>query len=259
MPTFPQLIAALAHEDGLYRTEAPEDWAQGRTIYGGLSAALCAAAAARAVSDLPPLRSAQFCFVGPAAGSLRARPRVLRRGRSAIIVGVDLEAEAGLATRAILTYGTRRDSRIAHDHLPAPAVPPPDGCTGFFGEGMPPNFARNFEMRLAAGSRLFTAGAPAFTMWVRHRAEGDVDSYAALLALADAPPPAAMVQFNERGPISTMTWGLELVNEPRERGWRLLSLASERAADGYSCQTLTVWSESGMPLAVGRQTVALFA
>lgn len=259
MPNFPALIAGVTEEQGTYLIEAPEDWVQGRTIYGGLSAALCANAAVRGVPDLPPLRSAQFAFVGPAVGTLRARPTVLRRGRSAVVVGVDLEAEAGLATRAMLTFGSSRESRIAHDRIARPSVPPPEACESFFGSAEPPPFARNFEVRLAAGSRLLqNTGEPEFTLWVRHLDEGDVDPDVALLALADCPPPAAMVHFTQRAPISTMTWSLEMVNPVVDRGWRLLNLSSERSAGGYSCQALTLWSAAGMPLAVARQTVALF-
>jgi hypothetical protein len=54
--------------------------AQGRTTYGGCSAALCLEAAKRLLRDqrhsagaaeLPPLRSAQVAFVGPAGGDVK--------------------------------------------------------------------------------------------------------------------------------------------------------------------------------------------
>ena len=41
----------------------PETWPQGRTAYGGLTAALSVVAARQAVGDdAPPLRSAHFAF-----------------------------------------------------------------------------------------------------------------------------------------------------------------------------------------------------
>lgn len=260
MPTFSDLIESVTQQDGAYAVEAPADWSQGRTVYGGLTAALCANAVVRAVADLPPLRSAQFSFIGPAAGLLRARPTILRRGRSAVIVGVDLEAEAGLATRAILTYGTSRESRINYEGVATPSVLPPEECERFFGDLEPPNFARNFDMRIAAGSRLFSGvGEPAFIAWVRHLEEGEVDRAVALLALADCPPPAAMVHFPKREPISTMTWSMEMLDPAADTpGWRLLAQNSERSADGYSVQALTMWNAAGVPIALGRQTVALF-
>lgn len=102
---------------------ATEDWLQGRTIYGGLSAAFCLESVARQFGELPPLRSAQFGFVGPAAGTVTIKPTILRKGKSTIFVGVDLFGEAGLSTRATLCYGTARDSAVAYRSLAAPAVP----------------------------------------------------------------------------------------------------------------------------------------
>ena len=75
----------------------PDDWLQGRTAFGGLSAALCWEAAQRVGDALPPLRSAQFAFVGPAGGRLRIEPTLLRRGKSAAFYSVDLHGDDVLA------------------------------------------------------------------------------------------------------------------------------------------------------------------
>jgi acyl-CoA thioesterase len=92
MTSFSDLIAAISPEG---ETIIPEDWRQGRTTYGGLSAALCVAGALRAVEGLPPLRVAHFAFIGPAAGALRIAATVLRRGKSSVFVGVDLVGRWG--------------------------------------------------------------------------------------------------------------------------------------------------------------------
>ena len=60
---------------------APE-WLQGRTAYGGLSAAIALASAKAGYADLPPLRSAQIAFVGPLSGDVTATPALLRRGKN---------------------------------------------------------------------------------------------------------------------------------------------------------------------------------
>ncbi len=263
---FGALIAALAPLAGAdgspagLTTELPEHWTQGRTAYGGLSAALCVEAARRMGADLPPLRSGQFAFAGPAAGRLDIRPELVRRGRSAATVAVALDGEQGPAVRALLTYGAARDSRVGHDSLTAPDVAGPDGCPAFFASGDGPRFAANMEMRLAAGSRPLAGGDPAFWLWVRHRAPTGADPVTALVALADSPPPAAMVGFPAPAPISTMTWTLDLIGDPGgdPGAWMLLRSASEQAGHGYSAQAMTLWDEHRRPLAVARQMVALF-
>ena len=63
-----------------YQSVIGDAWLQGRTAYGGASAAIALTAIKAAFPDLPPLRSAQIAFVGPLAGEVTATPVLLRRG-----------------------------------------------------------------------------------------------------------------------------------------------------------------------------------
>lgn len=264
MSSLASVVDTLTPEGDAFTIAAPQDWAQGRTLYGGMTAALAYEAAKRALGDLGPLRSAQFTFVGPASGTLRFNSTLLRRGRSAAIAACECFNEDGPAARATFVFGVSRDSRIAHDYLPAPKVEPPEKLAPFRKEGAnaPPGFWNNFETRLAAGGRLLEVSAPRpeFTLWARFLDPGPVDPVTALLAMADCPPPAAMVHFPALAPISTMTWSIDLLTQPaRADGWSLLSSSSDFAGDGYSMQNMMAWSETGQPLAIGRQAVAIFA
>ena len=98
-----QLLAAAEPLTGGFRLAIPESWHQGRTAYGGLTAAL-ALHAARQVggADLPPLRSAQVSFVGPVYGEIEARARVLRRGRNAVWIAAELLRDGEVGTSATL-------------------------------------------------------------------------------------------------------------------------------------------------------------
>ncbi len=238
----------------------PEDWQQGRTTYGGLSAALCVAGALRANPDLPPLRAAQFTFVGPAAGALRIVSTVLRRGRNSVFITSDLHAESGIATRATLTFGAPRESALRFRALPAPPVPPPGECTGFFGTQKGPRFAAQFEILRAGGhAPLSGASAPELLVWIRHRDVAARTGLLGLIALADAMPPAAFSMFSGPAQISTMTWGIDMIDVPSTvDGWHLMSSRGDNVADGYSTQDMTLWNESGVPLLAARQVVALF-
>src|SRR5262245_43266589 len=84
LTSFSHIIAALQQRADHFTIALPSDWLQGRTAYGGLSAALCLEATLRRFPDLPPLRSAQFAFVGPATGALRIAVTMLRRGKSTV-------------------------------------------------------------------------------------------------------------------------------------------------------------------------------
>ncbi|WP_426029784.1 acyl-CoA thioesterase [Caulobacter sp. DWP3-1-3b2] len=259
MTPYTDLIAALAPTDTGFTAQVTPDWQQGRTTYGGLSAALCLEAALKAAPDAPPLRSGQFAFVGPAAGELAISTQLLRRGKSTLFMGVDLFGEQGLSTRAILTFGAARDSRLSHVDLPMPAAAPLADASDFFPSGAGPNFTQQFEFKLAGGTRLGAPGAPDFLVWIRHK-DPAARSLAALIALADALPPPAITLFPERAPISTMTWSLDVLAEPSadDDGWRLMKSRADTVLDGYSAQDMAVWDAAGTPLIVARQSVAVF-
>ncbi|KRB40942.1 thioesterase family protein [Phenylobacterium sp. Root700] len=258
---FASLMSTIEESAGSFSVTLPDDWLQGRTAFGGLSAALCWEAAQR-VGDLPPLRSAQFAFVGPAGGRLRIEPTLLRRGKSAAFYSVDLFGDDALAVRGLLTFGASRASKLDQVNLPAPAVPGWDDCPTFFQPNDRRSFLQHFDSRFAAGARPFTAGGePEMIVWLKHRGTAESLSLGPLIALADALPPAAIVNFEVGGgPISTMTWSIEVLSEAPHSasGWWLVRTTAQTAVNGYSAQDMTVWDDVGSPVMAMRQTVAIF-
>ena len=259
---FSSMLATLAPQGEHFTISLPEDWLQGRTAYGGLTAALCLQAALLAFPELPPLRSAQVAFIGPATGELKISPSMLRQGKSAAFVGVDLVGDVGLAVRATLCFGAGREFPQQHVGHPMPETPPRETCPDFFHWSDKPHFMAHFEGRLAGGSLPLSAGPrPEMLVWLRHRdaeVRGDVVS---LLALADALPPIAYAVFDAAVPISTMTWAADMlqpeINNPQ--GWWLLRGETETLSEGYSAQSAVIWHPDGYPVMAARQQVALFA
>lgn len=261
MIDFTALMAGMTAEADASSVTATEDWLQGRTIYGGLTAAFCLESVAQHYGDLPPLRSAQFSFVGPAAGTVMIRPTLLRRGKSTVFVGVELFGETGLATRATLCYGAERASTVMYGSLAAPTVPEPETCPPFFRKIPGLNFIQHFEGRFAGGHPPFSQSQhPNFSIWLRHQDAAKPATMSALVALTDAPPPAALVLFERPGPISTMTWAVDLLTDrPATRdGWWLLQTKAENVVGGYSSQATTLWNADRQPILVSRQNVAVF-
>jgi hypothetical protein len=273
MTDFSTLMAQLAETPDGSSLEISEDWTQGRTLFGGLSAALCAAAGEVAAGEgldgpPPPLRSAQFAFIGPAGGPVRLKTQVLRRGKSTVFVQADLTGEGGLATRGLLTFGAARPSSMDDEDLPAPATLNPEDCPALHGDsGKGPGFTRHFDIRPADGVRFFgrdverTLGRPDILLWARHRDPLAGTGAAALIALADIPPPAAMRLMTAPAPISTMTWMIDLLTPPSradDTGWRLLRSTAQVTRSGYSSQSMSLWDDAGRPLVIGRQNVAVF-
>jgi acyl-CoA thioesterase len=261
MMLYTDLIASFASAPGAFRGRVPDNWLQGRTFYGGLTAALCLEGTQRAHPRLPRLRSAQISFVGPAEGEVSVTSEVLRQGKSVTFVNADLFGDGRLAARGVFAFGAARPSIFSRHFTPAPDVPGPDEAGLFFPPGIEgPAFARNFDVRLARGGVPMTSSAEHdHFLWVRHR-DPRATSVAALLALADMPPPAMMPMFPAPARISSMTWGLNvLTDHPQtEDGWWLLESRAENAAEGYSSQDMFVWSRAGEPVIAGRQSVAIF-
>lgn len=258
MTDFETLLGGIADDGTAYHIAIAEDWLQGRTAYGGLAAAICVESAMRRFPGMPPLRSAQFSFVGPAIGTLTARPTMLRQGKSTSFVAVDLSGEAGLATRATFCFAAARASTL---HRPAPAAPqvPSWEKSPEFYQSKLANFVDHFEHRMAGGRRPFEGSEEwAFLIWARHVGAAPA-SITSLIALADVLPPAAMVKFKQFVPLSTISWTIDLLTDPpRTEGWWLLSSQADAAVHGYTTQAMAIWDARGKAVAVGRQSIAIF-
>lgn len=259
------ILEGLSTEGEGYGAFVPADWLQGRTTFGGLTAALSIAAARQQDASLPPLRSAQFAFVGPVEGAVRMLPTVLRRGRSSAYVSVDVVSEGGLAARSLLLFAAGREA--SHRLLPGgmPVVPAPEACPDFFGAAGAPAFTQHFEARFAGGSTLLSGADMAdFRVWVRHRSDRAAPPTTRLVALGDALPPAILSMASSIAPVSTMTWSIDLAlpDDPGTaldgQGWHLMESRADAIADGYSSQAMSVWRPDGVRVLAGRQVVAAF-
>lgn len=259
---YSQLLASIASgPENTISVQVPETWMQGRTAYGGLTAALCLEAARPLASGLP-IRSAQIAFVGPVNGIVTCRPEVLRQGKNTIFISVRMSGADGVLAECIFTFGAPRDSSLKFAHLPAPEVPSIEQAGNYFRkEGQGPAFAQNFDLRFAGGSVPMSGASDAdVSIWMRHRDEGSANDATALLALADAPPPAAMAMFTAPARISSMTWMTEFLTEQIETKdrWFLARHTAQTAVNGYSSQQMVMWNTSGAPVMIGRQTIAVF-
>jgi acyl-CoA thioesterase len=263
MTLFSALLDTIRAAGDTYHADIPEDWLQGRTSFGGLTAALCLAAAERAVPDLPPLRSAQFTFVGPAGGVVEMTPRLLRRGRSSVFAAVELRAEGSLATHAVLSFGAARESKYSYRARPMPKAPLPGTTEVFFRSGKP-KFTQHFEAFAAGGQKLVSgARTPEIRLWLRHRDPRGMTSLPGVIALGDTPPPAAYTMLSAPVPASSITWSVEMIDAAaalRAPGdaWYLLRSAGEDVREGYSVQDMALWAQDGTLIMLARQTVAIF-
>ncbi len=255
MTALARLLAdALRTETG-FTTHIPADWLQGRTAFGGLSSGLALAAAKQVEPDLPPLRSAQVAFIGPLSGAVTVSATRLRRGRNAAFVQADIVSDAGLGLRATFVFMAPLDSAVTLDTAPAAGHAPPPGEAKLY-TGPADHFTGNFnflDLKQAAG--------PAeFLRWGRLIERDGLDPEVELMVLGDALPPAAFRLFDQRPPLSSLSWIINLVRpRPATReGWWLLNATTDTARNGYSSQRMRLWDADGALVAEGMQGVAIF-
>jgi len=261
MTTYTQLLSNLKYgENGKIDASIPQTWMQGRTTYGGLTAALSLEAAKCLVDDIP-IRSAQIAFVGPVGGDVSMVPKLLRRGKNTAFVSVDMVTEGGVAAQCIFAFGKARESQLDFAHVPMPDVPDPDTANSFFREGPRPGFTQNFNMKGVLGGAPITGSKErAIGLWMRNKDEATPMDATAVLAIADCPPPAALSMQTTPAPISSMTWMAEFLTDEISTtdGWYFALSEAQTARGGYSSQAMTLWNRSGDPILIGRQTIAVF-
>jgi acyl-CoA thioesterase len=261
--SFAALLASAERLADGFRVTIPPEWHQGRTAYGGFSTALALSAARQVGGDeLPPLRSAQASMIGPIAGTVEARARVLRRGRNATWVAAEIAGEGGIGFTATFVFMGPVASSLSLDALPPPADRiAPDDARAFINERGPAFLRHHFDVRFAVPKSADKRAE--LCWWVRPRDAGlaatGFDAMVQLVLTADALPPGVMPLLAANVPVSTMQWQIDLLTPaPRTDGWWLLQSLGDYAADGAASQRMMLWNQAGEPMLSGLQSVALF-
>ncbi|MBW6526988.1 thioesterase family protein [Sphingomonas sp. RHCKR7] len=253
------LLAALTRDGAAARWHGtvPPDWQQGRTAFGGLSAAMALHAARALEPELPPLRSAQVAFVGPIAGAVTVSAALLRRGRNAAFVAAEVSGEAGLGVRCTFVFMRALSQALTHERGSAPATAPPGPDDRVLRGGHPQvAFTRHFEFVDPPGQD----DPAAWLRWARLAERDGLHPEVELMAIGDCLPPAALRLLGLGAPVSSMTWQLNLLDPaPATRdGWWLLRSTTDHARDGASSQRMAIWAADGRAVAEQVQSVAVF-
>jgi acyl-CoA thioesterase len=248
---------------GTWTATVPEDWAQGRTTFGGLVAALGARAMSARVPGVP-LRSIYTQFVGPVApGALEVQTHILRSGRSV------LHAEARVFQSGVLTtilFGVFGESRPSEAVL-AGAAPPALGDPAAiprlpYIEGVTPRFTKNFEFRWPQARLPFVGASDDVTLggFIRCESANEADE-ALLICLVDAWPAATLRMLNAPAPASSVTWKLDFAKGAlafEHSDFVRFESRTHMSADGYCTVEAEVWNVQGVLLARSSQLVAIF-
>jgi acyl-CoA thioesterase len=257
---FSKLIKTAKEEPGSLTIEVPEDWMQGRSVFGGLQVAL----ALRAMRTLVPdviVRTLQTTFVAPVTtGLLRIRANVLRTGKSATHIEARLIDETATLAIVIGVFGAARSS--AASVIPVqPDIVASEPIELEFVPSLFPNFTQHFIARWLRGTPPFTGDAGRqHVLEIGMKDEG-TSTEGHVVAIADLIPPVALSHLGSPAPGSTLTWMMEFLGERVDNlpltGWRV-DAELVAARDGYTSQSIMVWSPDGAPIAISRQSMLVF-
>jgi len=257
---FTEVMSTLTPADEGWRAEVDESWLQGRSLFGGLQAALAIQAMRAQVPAALPLRALQTTFVAPVpAGPVRVRARVLRIGSNTVHAEARLVDGDDTLCAALGVFGRPRASvlRVAP---PPPAPVGSGGVTFVYQPGVFPAFTQHFDVRWLRGDPPFSGGTLIEqSLRIGLRDVGPVHE-GHVAALADFIPPIALSLLHAPTPGSSLTWMLEFLGdaaaEPLE-GWRV-EARLDAAVDGYTSQAVRLFAPSGAPAALSRQSMVVF-
>ena len=255
---FANLIDAVPADSRPITLPGAENWMQGRTLFGGASAALALAGIRKAMPDLPPFRAAQVGFVAPVGANLAFSVDMIRQGRNVTQVRCDITSDEKLALTALMLFGEEREPNAVHSSGRAEPWPGPPEEAEDVGMNNPNFFTSNLEIRRAQDER--GKGEPVVRRWVRLRDRDGLDPVIQAIVLGDALPPGSMRAMKRQGPLSSINWSFNLLDPDAKTrdGWFLVEAASDHADHGYSSERLRLWNADGAQVLAGMQAAAIF-
>ena len=234
--TYLDILQAIQYQEHSAVANVPDTWQQGRSLFGGLQAALNLMAMRTLTPHDIPLRTLQTTFMAPVpAGSVSANAKTLRSGKNTHHVQAVIGKPDQPQCSCIAVFGHSRPSAVNRTMAP----PPPEGAAKpfLYMDGLTPNFTRYFDARWLSGDLPFSNSSLNHALVEVSMKESGTTSEAHLLAIADFIPPLALAKLAVPAAGSSLTWMLEILDtdfqqEPLQ-GWQVAAEMTA-AGEGYT-------------------------
>ncbi len=243
-------------------------WGQGRTTFGGLSAALLLAQVEQQADAGQILRSLSISFCGPLQTgvpfTLQVQPR--RAGKSVAHYQAEAWQNDELVTLLNACYGRERVSAVEVAYPLQPLGKPGSGTALPYIKGVTPEFTRHIDFTYVAGGLPFSGSTDNHLHgWMRFSDGSAPLTNAHLVALIDAWPPVLLQKLRQPAPCASITWSVELVSplhllaQPLAAdAWLWYEAEIRQAHHGYGHTEARIFSADGTLLALSRQLVAVY-
>lgn len=255
----------VTSQEKLATLSIPKDWSQGRTCYGGLSAAMVYHAIRQSISPERVMRSFTCNFVGPlnVETPFRIETEILREGKNASqVIGKAIQDD-GVSVMCQASFGISRESKIAVANTDTHEMALPKKAK--FIPQIPkvtPKFLRHFDLAIEDGGLPFTGSKKHHIHgWMRYKDAPSTFTDSHLIGMIDAWPPTLLQMLRWPAPASSMSWNLEFIHPHKAllpTDWFAYQASTRQAADGYGHTEANIWDQHGELVAISRQTVAIF-
>jgi acyl-CoA thioesterase len=243
----------------------PKSWAQGRTVYGGLSAGVLYAAAKGLVAPERIMRSMSTNFVGPllAETPFEISVEIVREGKNVSQIQARAIQENKICVVSQICFAQSRESNIKVENNDTHQMGLPS--KGNFIPQIPkvtPKFLKHIDLSFEAGGIPFTGRKTSiYQGWMRFKQAPSSFTDAHLVSLIDAWPPPLLQMLKWPAPASTVSWNLEFLHPHspiNPTDWLAYQSSTRQAGDGYGHTEANIWDTQGKLIAISRQTVAVF-
>ncbi len=259
------ILAALSPQPQGFSYPVGEDWLQGRTVFGGLIAALANQSMRMRIPAERPLRALQIVYVGPnSPGVVHFEPAIMREGKAVTLASCTVRSGNEVSATVTAMYGAARQSMLnIKPHAAVLDVAPEHIADVLKRHDFMPGFTQHYHQRWARGSAPFSRATDSqMSVYLRYRQE-DVQhlTEAHALALMDAIPSPALALMDKPGPASTLAWTLEILDHQFDFGvdeWWRLDASVDAADGGYVTHSGVVVNPAGRVTAISRQVVVVY-
>ncbi len=252
---------ALEREDVV----VPAEWAQGRTVYGGLSAGLLCDALSQGVDSDRRLRYLKVGFLRPldAEKPFRIEMEEVSAGRTVIVRSAQIIQDGTTRVTAQANFVTKLESQVEIQTFEAPALKSweAEGAMRIRGRQVPA-FTQFFDFHVTTKGLPFQGReVPELGGWMRFETAPDNITKSHLVCLVDVWPPVPVTYYDRVVPLSTINWGIHFA-EPLDgiQGSDFLGYLARVNffSNGYGSTTADIWAPDGRLLAKSYQTFVMY-
>jgi len=241
----------------------PATWTQGRTVYGGLSAALLLRALEKQVSGNKSLRALNVAFSAPTMPDqiFEIETELLREGKTIAQWQARLKQNGTICVQVQAVFGLALESTLVIQPFMAPAIPSVEQAM-IYPSANAPGFTQYFVMAQSQGDLPVSGGKSlALGGWMKYKDAPKQMSMAHLVAMIDVWPPATMMQMTELKAGSTVNWTMQFpqpVATMNAEDFVGYQAEIQYSQGGFGITHAKIWNAQNELLALSQQTIIVY-